>query len=392
MPMLDFNDTSVAFADRSDRELQDKRRLFSMMSSPLLVALGTSAADAAFRFGLPVSGLIKATVFGQFCGGETIEECEGTIRRLGASGVGTILDFAPEGKDAEDEFERTAREVLRNIDRARADADIPFAVFKPTGVISFAILEKVSAEQALSADESRRWAAAIERVEAICRRAYEAGQPIFIDAEDYSIQKAVDELVERMMVQFNRETIIVYHTVQMYRTDRLDYLRDSYRRVREAGSLYGIKLVRGAYMERERLRASEAGYPSPIHATKEATDASYDAAVDFCVANLDGLAFVNATHNEASTHHLVQRMGELGIPPGHPRVFFSQLYGMSDNLSYVLAKAGYNVSKYVPYGPVKDAIPYLSRRAQENTSVLGQVGRELAFIEAEIARRSKSVR
>ena len=386
--VLDFQDTKTAFADKSDRELGEKRMLFSTMSSPALVSLGTHAANFAFGIGLPIGFLVKATIFSQFCGGETIAECERVIAKLGASGIGTILDYAPEGKNAEDEFERTKDEVLRNIHRAKGDARIPFAVFKPTGVAPFDVLEKVSAGESLSQEEAARWERAVARIRIICETAKAEDQPVFIDAEDYSVQKAIDDVVEEMMIRFNAERPIVYHTAQMYRTDRLQYLKDSHARVRSAGAYYGIKLVRGAYMERERARAAEKGYPSPIHVDKSATDSAYDAAIDFCLDNVETVAFVNATHNEKSTQHLAAEMARRGLPNGHPHIYFSQLFGMSDNLSYVLAKNGYNVSKYVPYGPVKDAIPYLSRRAQENTAVLGQVGRELALIEREIRRRA----
>lgn len=386
--VLDFQDTKTAFADKSDRELSEKRMLFSAMSSPALVSFGTHAANIAFGMGLPIGVLVKATIFSQFCGGETIEECERVIERLGASNIGTILDYAPEGKNSEAEFERTKEEVLRNIHRAKNDKRIPFAVFKPTGVAPFDVLEKISDGVPLSGEDSARWERAVERFRTICRTAEAENQPIFIDAEDYSVQKAIDDLVERIMIEFNVKRPIVYHTAQMYRTDRLQYLKDSHARVRAAGSFYGIKLVRGAYMERERARAAEMGYPSPIHADKASTDGAYDAAIDFCLENIETVSFVNATHNERSTRHLAEAMASRGVPAGHEHVYFSQLYGMSDNLSYVLAKNGYNVSKYVPYGPVKDAIPYLSRRAQENTAVLGQVGRELALIETEIRRRA----
>lgn len=386
--VLDFQDTKTAFADKTDRELSEKRMLFSAMGSPALVSFGTHAANFAFGIGLPIGFLVKATIFSQFCGGETIDECERVIQKLGSSHIGTILDYAPEGKNSETEFESTKDEVLRNIHRAKNDARIPFAVFKPTGVAPFDVLEKLTAGESLTSEESARWERAVARVRVICETAMAADQPVFIDAEDYSVQKAIDDLVERMMIECNVRRPIVYHTVQMYRTDRLQYLKDSHARVRAAGSFYGIKLVRGAYMERERARAAEMGYASPIHPDKASTDRAYDAAIDFCLDNVDTVAFVNATHNERSTRHLAEAMAAKGIPAGHEHVYFSQLYGMSDNLSYVLAKNGYNVSKYVPYGPVKDAIPYLSRRAQENTAVLGQVGRELALIETEIRRRA----
>lgn len=387
--VLDFQDTVVAFADKTDKELRDKELLFRAMSSPALVGLGTHAANLAFGLHLPIGFLVKATIFGQFCGGENIAECERVIKKLGASKIGTILDYAPEGKNSEGEFDRTKAEVLRNIERAKGDPNIPFAVFKPTGVAPFDVLEKVTAGEELNGEESARWSRAVERIRELCGAARSLDQPLFIDAEDYSVQKAIDDVVEAMMIEFNKDRPLVYHTVQMYRTDRLQYLKDSHQRVRAAGSFYGIKLVRGAYMERERARAAEHGYASPIHVDKAGTDRDYDAAIDYCLENIANMAFVNATHNEKSTQHLVAEIQRRGLETHHPHVYFSQLFGMSDNLSYVLAANGYNVSKYVPYGPVKDAIPYLSRRAQENTAVMGQVGRELVLIQKEIKRRKQ---
>lgn len=386
---LDFQDTVIAFADKSDGELREKEILFRAMSSRFLVGLGTRAANLAFGLRLPIGALVKATIFSQFCGGENIAECERVIERLGASKIGTILDYAPEGKNSEDEFERTKAEVLCNIQRAKGDGNIPFAVFKPTGVAPFDVLEKVSAGEKLNPEEEARWTRAVGRIRELCESSERHDQPLLIDAEDFSVQKAIDDMVEAMMIEFNKARPIIYHTVQMYRTDRLEYLSRSHHRVRDAGAYYGIKLVRGAYMERERARAAEHGYPSPIHPTKSATDRDYDAAIDYCLDNIREVSFVNATHNETSTQHLVSEMAKRGISPKHPHVFFSQLFGMSDNLSYVLAANGYNVSKYVPYGPVKDAIPYLSRRAQENTAVMGQVGRELILIQKEIRRRKQ---
>ncbi len=385
--ILDFRNTEIAFADRSDAELKEKFRLFKMLNSPFLNAIGSRSAKFALSLGLPVEGLIKNTIFEQFCGGETIEECDAVIRRLGRSGIGTILDYSVEGKSSEEDFDRTKEEIIRTIDRAKHDDDIPFCVFKVSGVAPLGTLERLSNKKKLDAKSQAKCERINSRVAEICEYAYNAGQPIFIDAEESWIQEAIDRIATDMMERFNLERPIVYNTLQMYRTDRLAYLTDARRESKANGYVLAVKLVRGAYMEKERERAQELGYPSPINPDKAATDADYDAAVEYCLNHLDDISFVAATHNEESTAGLAAKMYAREIPINHPHINFSQLYGMSDNLSFVLAKAGYNVSKYVPYGPVKDAIPYLIRRAEENSSAAGQVSRELILIDRELKRR-----
>ena len=384
---LDFQDTATAFADRSDAQLKEKFRIFKMLNSPFLNAIGTRAAKFAIALGLPVEGIIKASIYEQFCGGETIEECEGVIKKLGASHIGTILDYAVEGKSTEQDFDRTKDEILKTIERAKDDPDIPFSVFKVTGIAPLGTLERLSGKRRLDAKSQAKCERIHNRVHEICDHAYSVGQPVFIDAEDSWIQDAIDRLAIEMMEKCNHESPIVYTTLQMYRTDRLQYLKDARRQAKADGFILAVKLVRGAYMEKERDRALEKGYPSPIHPTKADTDADYNAALDYCLKHIDQIAFVAGTHNEESTYYLASRMHELGIAHDHPHVFFSQLYGMSDNLSYVLAKNGYNISKYVPYGPVADAIPYLIRRAEENSAAAGHVSRELQLIERELKRR-----
>ena len=384
---LDFQDTETAFADKSDAELRDKYRVFKLLNSPLLNALGTRSARWALSLGLPIEGLIKSTVFELFCGGETIEECESAIRRLDASRIGTILDYAIEGRSAEDDFDRTKDEIIRTIERAKDDPAIPFSVFKVTGIAPLGTLERLSARKKLDAKSQSKCERIHARVNEICEFAYSVGQPVFIDAEESWIQDAIDRLAADMMERFNLERPIVYNTFQLYRTDRLQFLRESKKQAKNNGYILGAKLVRGAYMEKERERAAELGYPSPIHADKSATDRDYDAAVDYCLDHLDDISFVAGTHNERSTQHLVQKIRERGLPLDHKHVYFSQLFGMSDNLSYVLGNNGYNVSKYVPYGPVKDAVPYLVRRAEENSAVTGQMSRELDLIIRELKRR-----
>jgi proline dehydrogenase len=384
---LDFQDTATAFADKTTSELKEKHRLFKMMGSPSLVSLGTKVTNFALSIGLPVSGLIKHTVFEQFCGGETIEECQKTIEKLGESHIGTILDYSVEGKSEEEDFEHTKDEIILTIKRANEDENIPFAVFKVSGIAPYGTLEKVSAGIELPEKSKLKWQRIQSRVNEICEYAHSLNQPVFIDAEETWIQNAIDLMAERMMEKYNREKAIVFTTIQLYRADGLVFLKSSHEKAKEKGYIYAVKLVRGAYMEKERARAEEMGYPSPIQPDKAATDRDYDAAIEYCLDHLDTIAFVAGTHNEKSVQLLAQKLEKRQIPHDHPHVFFSQLYGMSDNLSYILAANGYNVSKYVPYGPVKDAVPYLTRRAQENTSVQGMMSRELVMIDKELKRR-----
>jgi proline dehydrogenase len=385
---LDLQDTEVAFADKTDSQLTEKYRLFKMLNSPFLNSVGTMATRFALSIGLPVEGLIKSTIFEQFCGGETIAECEATIARLGASRVGTILDYSIEGKSSEVDFDHTKDEIIRTIRRAKGDPNIPFSVFKVTGVAPLGTLERMSNKKKLDAKSQAKCERIRNRVAEICETAYQDHQPLFIDAEDSWIQDAIDRLAAEMMEKYNRERAIIFNTVQMYRTDRLQYLKDARRQAELDGYIYAVKIVRGAYMEKERERAAEMGYPSPIHATRKETDADYDAAVEYCLRHCNDMAFVAATHNEQSTRRLAELMYEYGISPDHPNIFFSQLYGMGDNISYVLADKGFNVSKYVPYGPVADTVPYLIRRAEENSSAAGHMSRELEMIEREMKRRN----
>ena len=384
---LDFQDTETAFADKTDAELKEKYRLFKMLNSPFLNSIGTRIAKFALSAGLPVKGMIKSTIFEQFCGGETIDECNRVIEKLGGSGIGTILDYAIEGKTKEAEFDATKDEIIRTIERAKDDPNIPFSVFKVTGIAPLGTLERLSAKKRLDAKSQAKAERIHSRFEEICRHAYSVQQPILIDAEYSWHQEAVDRMATEMMEKFNRETPIVFNTIQLYRNDRLQYLRNARKEASKNGYWYGAKLVRGAYMEVERERAQEKGYPSPIHPDKASTDEDYNAAVEYCLKHLGEMAFVNGTHNEDSAMLLARRMSELGLPEDHPRIFFSQLYGMGDNISYALAKRGYNVSKYVPYGPVEDAVPYLIRRAEENTSAAGHMSRQLEMITRELKRR-----
>lgn len=387
---LDFRDTETAFADKSDAELREKHRMFKMMNSAILNEIGTSVTKFALAIGLPVESLIKSTIFQLFCGGENIEECGPTIDRLGNSKIGTILDYSVEGKSAEEDFERTKEETILNLKRAKNDLDIPFAVFKITGLAGFGTLEKVSNGDELVKESSKtRWANAQRRVEEISSYAHSIEQPLFIDAEESWIQNAIDHLATKMMEKYNRELPIIFNTIQLYRHDRLEYLKKCHEESVSEGYILAVKLVRGAYMEKERERAEEMGYKSPIQRDKAAADRDYDLAIDYCLENVDEIAFVAGTHNDESVKKLAEKVHSKGLDHNHPHIFFSQLFGMSDNLSYVLADNDFNVSKYVPYGPVSDAIPYLIRRAKENSSVSGQVSRELDLITKELERRKE---
>jgi proline dehydrogenase len=385
--MLSFNNTEVAFSGKSSNDLNRSYWLFKLVSNSTFVNIGKSLTTFAIKTYLPIKGLIKATIFRQFCGGENIHECDRTIRELGKFNIGTILDYSVEGKESEQDFDACKTETIETIGKAKNDEHIPFCVFKVTGLARFELLEKVSAKDNLNPEEQMEYGRVQLRVSAICKAASEAGVPIFMDAEESWIQEAIDNLANQMMVLYNTEKAIVYNTYQLYRKDRLSYLRVSFDKAKHNNYLLGAKLVRGAYMEKERKRALEKGYVSPIQDSKENTDRDYDAAVEFCLEHIDRIALCAGTHNENSSMKLAELMQQKNIPAGNKHIYFSQLLGMSDHISFNLANAGYNVAKYVPYGPVREVLPYLIRRAQENTSVKGQTGRELSLIMKEKERR-----
>lgn len=384
---LSFENTEIAFRHASNADLNRAYWLFKVINVNFLVKIGPPLTNFAIRIGLPVKGLIKATIFEHFCGGETIAECGGTIKNLASGGVGTILDYSVEGEDDEPVFDATRDEIIRTIERATGDPAVPITVFKVTGVGRFGLLEKLDANQALTSDEEQEWQKAQARVIAICESAYQADVPVMIDAEESWIQHTIDKLALDMMRAYNKERIIVYNTYQLYRHDKLASLKHDFSIAEQEGFILGAKLVRGAYMEKERKRAVEHNYPSPIQPNKASADRDYDEALRFCIANYEKLALVAGTHNEKSCRLLATLIDEKQIPRNHPHIFFSQLLGMSDNLSFNLAHAGYNVAKYVPYGPVKAVLPYLFRRAQENTAIAGQMSRELGLIIKERKRR-----
>jgi len=384
---LSFENTEIAFRHSSNNALKRAYWLFKIINVNFLVKIGPPITNFAIKIGLPIKGLIKATIFNHFCGGETIAGCDHTIKNLAKGGVGTILDYSIEGEDDEHVFDHTRDEIIRTIERASGDKAVPITVFKVTGVGRFSLLEKLDAAQELTGDEQKEWKRVQQRVLDICGKAFKLSIPVMIDAEETWIQKTIDLLALDMMNRFNKEKAIVYNTYQLYRHDKLQSIKDDYLQAVDEGFILGAKIVRGAYMEKERRRAAEQGYPSPIQPDKEAADKDYNAALKFCVDHIDRIAFVAGTHNEQSCQLLAELLRDKNIDPKNSHVYFSQLLGMSDNLSFNLANANYNVAKYVPYGPIKAVLPYLFRRAQENTAIAGQMSRELSLIVKEKRRR-----
>lgn len=401
-PPLSFENTENTFAYKSDKELRKARFLFKSMSYPGLVNLGVKITPWAIRSGLPIKGLIRNTIFKQFVGGETLEETAAVANKLQQFGVQVILDYGVEGKEGEENFDHACDEFIRVIRYAAGKKAVPYISVKVTGIARFGLLEKLDAAstgksgyegkvhtEVLSDAEREEWKRVEQRILRICEAAAQANTGVLIDAEETWIQDPVDALAMQMMERFNREGVVIFNTMQLYRLDRLQFLKDSYRQAQQKDFILGAKLVRGAYMEKERTRASELGYPSPIQPNKEATDRDYNAAVEFCIGHLDRISLIVASHNEYSNLYTTQLLDKKGLSHHHHRVHFSQLYGMSDHITFNLAKAGFSVSKYLPFGPIKDVIPYLMRRAQENSSVSGQTGRELGLIRKEMERRGK---
>lgn len=387
--LVSFDDTETAFQSKSNADLNRAYMLFKIISFNWLVKISPPFVNFAIWSHLPIKGLIKKTIFRHFCGGESISECDATIANLSKYNIGTILDYSVEGKELEADFDNSLQQTLATVQRAKGDKRIPFSVFKPSGFVRFGLLEKKNAGQALSASEADEFNRFRERVKKICQTGFDNNVPIYIDAEETWIQDAVDELVQEMMMLFNKEKVMVYNTIQMYRTDRLSFLKSAYEHAVVNNYKAGFKIVRGAYMEKERERALKMGYTSPIQPNKESTDRDFDASLRFCIEHIDRMAVCAGTHNEQSCLFLVGLMNEFNLPANHPHVWFSQLYGMSDHISYNLSKNGFNVTKYVPYGPVTSVLPYLIRRAHENTSAAGQMGRELSLLTIEKKRRHK---
>lgn len=389
-PTNTFNNTAVAFQAKSDKALRKANWMFSVVNHPYISKIATASVKVALSLGLPIKGIIKNTVFEHFCGGENIEESLKTVEELGRYDIGTILDYSVEGGESEEGFDSTKEEILRTIETAKSHEHIPFCVFKTTGLANTPLLQKIQEGEKLTEKEEQRFQRVRARVMEICQAGYEAGVPILMDAEESWIQKPVDDLSYEMMQKFNKERAIVFNTYQMYRKDMLQNLKNAFHYAAMNNCYLGAKLVRGAYMEKERERAEENGYPSPIHDTKEDTDDAYNKGLSFCIDNKQRISLICGSHNEYSNYYLTVLLDKHSMRPDDPRVWFSQLYGMSDNISFNLAKMGYNVVKYVPYGPVKHVMPYLFRRAEENTSVAGQSNRELLMIRNEISRRERN--
>ncbi|GAA4836735.1 proline dehydrogenase family protein [Algivirga pacifica] len=387
--VINFADTRIAFSSKSNLELRKSYLLFNSMDYPWLVKLGTSLISTSFKLGLPIKGIVKNTLFNQFCGGESIQDCENTIQKLGKFHIGTILDYSVEGKKSDESFDFTTEEIIRTIVKASQEPNIPFSVFKVTGICAIPILEKLQAGTPLNTQENTEWEKAQQRVLKICETAHHHKVRIFIDAEETWIQAVIDELAFRMMEKFNQKEAIVYNTYQMYLHAKLAQLKTDLDTAATKGYKLGVKLVRGAYMEKESERASTMGYENPIQPSKDACDQDYNAALRFLVENSQYMALCAGTHNEDSSLYLTQLMAQHNISAQHPNFFFAQLYGMSDHISYNLANATYNVAKYVPYGPVKEVMPYLFRRAEENTSIAGQSSRELLLVREEMKRRQQ---
>ena len=384
---IDFNNSEIAFRNKSNAELRQAHLLFKVMNNAGLVKTGKHLLNLAFAIRFPVNGIIRNTIYKHFVGGTSIEDCARTIEKLAARNVGAILDFAVEGEERDELFDATCAEVIRTVEFAQHNKNVPFSAFKITGVGRFDLLAKVSEGAALTDEETAEYRRVYDRVESIFKRGYELGVPVLIDAEHTWIQPVLDDLVMEMMAKYNQEKAIVQNTYQMYRHDAIERLKQHHREALAGGFKFGLKIVRGAYMELERARAAEMGYPSPIQPDKPATDHDFDEIIRYFVDNIDTINFMVATHNENSSQLLAQLIDERGLPHNHPHIYFSQLYGMSDHLTFNLAEKGYNVVKYVPYGEVKTMMPYLFRRAEENTSVKGQSSRELRLIEKEIKRR-----
>ena len=386
---LSFDNTEIAFANKSNSELRKSAWLFSLMNNPSLVSIGSSLTPLAFKWGLPIKSLVKNTIYNQFCGGETLAECTLAINKLSKYNVQTILDYGVEGKETEEAFDENLQEMLKAIAFAKTSGHVPFASIKVTGYAHFALLEKLHSKTALTETEKTEWANAKTRMHTACKAASDAGISLMIDAEETWIQYPIDDLADELMKAYNTKRAVVLNTFQFYRTDRLAFLKASFDKAIANNYILGAKLVRGAYMEKERARATELNYQSPIQPNKESSDKDYNSAVEFCINNIERINCCIGSHNEYSNKLGADLAEKKNIPHNHPHLHFSQLLGMSDNLTFNLAAAGYNASKYVPYGPVKDVIPYLMRRAKENTSIGGQTSRELALIRTEVERRKK---
>jgi proline dehydrogenase len=382
-----FENTEIAFQLKSDSELERAYFLFKMISHQPLVRIGTAATNFALKAHLPVEGLIRSTVFDHFCGGVNEKDCLSVVENMYNKGVSSVLDFSVEGKEDEKEFDAAMEKTCELVEFAHKQDSMPIAVFKPTGFGRFRLFEKKSNGLVLNAQEQEEWNRVVARFDKVCKLGKEKDVEILIDAEESWMQDAADDLVEEMMLRYNKDVPIVYNTLQLYRWDRLDYLKQIHQRAQDKGFKLGFKIVRGAYIEKERDRAEEKGYVSPICENKVTTDDNFNETLKFILQHLDDISLFIGTHNEESSYLAMELMDKYGISKSDNRVWFGQLYGMSDHISFNLANHGYNVAKYVPFGPVKDVMPYLIRRAEENTSVAGQTNRELNLLKTEKKRR-----
>ena len=383
-----FNDTKHAFVLKSDKDLKRSLFLFTMMNIPFFVPISTRATNLALDLKLPIDSLVRATIFEQFCGGESQDECMPLVKKMYAENVYSVLDYSVEGKETEEEFDKAANAKIEIIKYASKSKEIPFAVAKPTSLGRFAIWEKVTANDVLSGEEQQEWDSIKVRFEKVCQAAYDNDTKLLIDAEDTWMQDAADNLAEDMMRKFNKEKAIIFNTLQCYRWDRLSYAKAIHERAQRDGFKLGFKTVRGAYMEKENARAKKKGYPTPICENKEATDVNFNAVMCYCIDNIDQISQFIGTHNEVSTYMALQLMSQKDISLSDDRLWFGQLYGMSDHISFNIGRINSNSIKLLPFGPIKDVIPYLIRRAQENSSVRGQTGRELALLREEKQRRA----
>lgn len=387
--MVNFDNLEIAFQSKNNSELRKAYYLFKLVNNQAFVKTGKILLNIALKLHFPLKPFVKPTIFSHFCGGESIEECDVTISKLHQYGIGTILDFSAEGAHTEEGFDNVTQELLRVIEKAKNNPAIPFAVFKMTGVARLELLEKLSSKTMLSKIESQEYQRVKNRINQLCKACYTYNLPIFIDAEESWIQDAIDALTEEMMALYNKEKAIIFNTLQMYRHDRYFYLQSFVQKARAQNFKIGIKFVRGAYMEKERERAAEKSYPTPIQLTKADSDRDYNKALEYSLLNLDIISFCVGTHNEESCKLVTNQMNIMNLQHNHPQIWFAQLLGMSDHISFNLSKKGYNVAKYVPYGSVNLVLPYLIRRAEENTSVAGQTGRELNLIMKELKRRKQ---
>lgn len=385
---IDFTDTEIAFSTKTDKELSKMGKLFTLMNKSALVNIGSKLGLIAFKLRLPfVDYVVRNTIFQQFCGGENLMDCQKAIDTLYRHNSLTILDYGAEGKSTEEDFNRVMQETMRAIEFAASNNSVPVVSTKITGLVDNDILINIQNGKEQDESEKRAYQQLIDRVDSICGRAAELKVGVFVDAEESWLQEPIDDLVMEMMEKYNHGKVIVYNTYQLYRHDKLSQLKNDHQIAVKKGFLFGAKLVRGAYMEKERARAEEMNYPSPIQPDKASTDRDFDEGVDYCIRNYKQIASCCASHNLESNRKQAELIAELGLQKDHPHFNFCQLYGMSDYITFNIGKAGYNVAKYVPYGPIRDVIPYLIRRAQENSSVTGEMSRELSFIKTEIKRR-----